>query len=229
MTSQFSKVAVTATIIMIVTAIAAFFWQPKRDAKKVTADFSLEIMVPKAFGEWRIDTSPMPQMVNPQAQEILDKIYSQILNRTYVNAAGQKVMLSIAYGSDQRGALAAHQPEVCYPAQGFIVKQSFASTLKLPIGNLNVNRMLAVKGNRSEPVSYWFTAGDRQVQTGLQRRMVDLKSLLTGQIPDGLLFRVSSFDKNPQAGYAIHNSFIDQMISSVGPRERLRLAGLFVQ
>jgi EpsI family protein len=37
----------------------------------------------------------------------------------YVNASGYRIMLSLAYGSDQRGALQAHKPEVRYPAQGF--------------------------------------------------------------------------------------------------------------
>lgn len=49
------------------------------------------------------------QVVNPQTQELLDKLYSQILTRTYVNAKGYRIMLSLAYGSDQRGALQAHK------------------------------------------------------------------------------------------------------------------------
>ena len=32
---------------------------------------------------------------------------------------GRQIMLSIAYGEDQRDGMKLHYPEVCYPAQGF--------------------------------------------------------------------------------------------------------------
>jgi len=53
----------------------------------------------------------------------LDKLYSQILNRVYVNATGYRIMLLLAYGSDQHGSLQADKPEVCYPAQGFALQR----------------------------------------------------------------------------------------------------------
>jgi hypothetical protein len=40
-----------------------------------------------------------------------------------VNAGGSRIMLSFAYGGDQHGSLLAHNPEVCYPAQGFVLKK----------------------------------------------------------------------------------------------------------
>ena len=69
-------------------------------------------------------------MVNPQTQELLDKLYSEVLTRVYVNASGYRIMRSLAYGFDQRGAMQAHMPEVCYPAQGFILKGMNAGCLQ---------------------------------------------------------------------------------------------------
>ena len=43
-------------------------------------------------------------------------------------------------------------------------------------------------------MTYWFTVGDTAIKNKLQQRMVEVKLGLTGQIPDGLLFRVSSID-----------------------------------
>jgi EpsI family protein len=56
-------------------------------------------------------------------QKLRDELYSQFLNRVYVNATGYRIMLLLAYGSDQHGSLQADKPEVCYPAQGFALQK----------------------------------------------------------------------------------------------------------
>jgi len=66
--------------------------------------------------DWREDPQRIVQVVDPQTRELLDKLYSETLSRTYVNANGYRIMLSLAYGSDQRDSLQVHKPEVCYPA-----------------------------------------------------------------------------------------------------------------
>src|SRR6267378_4531886 len=90
-------------------------------------------------------------------QALLDKLYSQILTRTYVNSAGYRIMLSLAYGSDQRGSLQAHKPEVCYPAQGFALQANEAASIATSYGAIPVRRLLTSLGARKEPVTYWFT------------------------------------------------------------------------
>ena len=221
--------AIIASSLMIGTSLLAHFWKPIPEPVVTQATFTLDVMVPKSFGEWTQDTNMRIQMVNPETKQLLDKIYSQMVTRTYVNPAGQRVMLSIAYGSDQRGALQAHKPEVCYPAQGFVLKDSFAGAVKTPFGDVAAQRMNAVKGNRVEPVTYWFTVGNRQVQTAFERRIESLKATLTGQIPDGLLFRVSSIEREPKLAFEVHDQFINQMLSAVDQNSRTRLAGIVAQ
>ncbi len=55
-------------------------------------------MIPKQFGDWREEPQRIVQVINPQSQELLDKLYSETLTRTYVNAGGYRIMLSLAYG-----------------------------------------------------------------------------------------------------------------------------------
>jgi EpsI family protein len=217
--------AVVASCLMVGTLLLAFTLRPNDSARTKASTIDLELLVPKQFGQWKHD-SQSSSVVNPQAKALLDKIYSQILTRTYVNERGERVMLSIAYGSDQRGALQAHKPEACYPAQGFLVTNLASANLITPLGDLPVNRMMASKGNRFEPVTYWFTVGDQRVQTAMERRVIELKSVVTGQIPDGLLFRVSSLDRDPKLGYALQDRFVNQLISALPPSGRTRLAGL---
>jgi EpsI family protein len=212
--------------LMVVTVVLANVMKPSELVMVDKSDFSLERVIPKKFGEWEHDANIGIQMVNPQTQAVLDKIYSQTLTRTYSNGKGQRIMLSLAYGSDQRGSLQAHKPEICYPAQGFSVGTTGTSKLSTPLGDLGVNRMMAVRGQRNEPVTYWFTAGNQQVQSAFERRLVELKSLMTGKIPDGLLFRVSSIDKTPNSAYEVHDQFIKQLGSAVNPADLSRVFGL---
>ncbi len=211
--------------LMLVASIGAILAKPAArlaDERSI----SLEQIVPKAFGEWREEPQRFVQVVNPQTQEILDRIYSQVLSRVYVNEAGYRIMLSLAYGSDQRGSLQAHKPEVCYPAQGFALQKNDAALLPTPFGEIPVRRLYTTLGARLEPVTYWFTVGDRAIQGKLEKRLIEIKLGLTGRIPDGMLFRVSSIDGDQARAYRYQDQFIVQLLQSVAPAERQRLSGL---
>lgn len=186
----------------------------------------LEAMVPKRFADWSEAPTRMTNVVNPQAKELLDKLYSQIITRTYVNAEGYRIMLSIAYGNDQRGGLQAHKPEVCYPAQGFKLQSLVTAVLATEFGTIPATRLSTSLGERKEPVTYWFTFGDSAIRSNLDKRIVELRYRLTGQIPDGLLFRVSSIDGDPARAYQLQDQFVAGLLASVPPADRLRLSGL---
>jgi EpsI family protein len=75
-------------------------------------------------------------------------------------------------------------------------------------------------------VTYWFTVGDKAVQGTTQKRLVDLRYGLTGRIPDGMLFRISSIDSDQTRAYEMQSHFVNQLLQSVSPAERKRLSGL---
>jgi EpsI family protein len=188
--------------------------------------FSLDTTMPRQFAGWRELTNVSTQVVNPETKQLLDKIYSQVLTRTYVNAAGYQVMVSIAYGDDQRGGLQVHKPEVCYPAQGFAVSTNEPRELPTPFGVIPVRRLNTSLGSRKEPVTYWFTMSDTAVGGTFQARLIELRSALGGQIPDGLLFRISSVDGDPVRAFGMHDTFVQDLLRSVQSQERMHLSGL---
>jgi len=49
---------------------------------------------------------------------------------------------------------------------------------------------------------------------------------LTGRIPDGMIFRVSSIDPDQVRANQLHDRFINELLQAVSPAERTRLAGL---
>jgi EpsI family protein len=208
---------------MVGIALAAPQLKPVR--AEGPAELVLESMVPQAFGDWSIDPTLAPVALTADVQAKLDRIYSQTVSRTYVNSAGERVMLTVAYGGDQSDALKAHRQEVCYTAQGFTIHDLHHADLAVQGGAIPVTRMLAVRDERSEPVTYWFTMGDRVVRGRVERLAMQLREGFAGRIPDGMLVRVSSISADTGAAYAAQQAFIGQLLAAMPSADRVRLAG----
>lgn len=223
---KLNSLALILAAVMCGTSVAGFAARPNAKAVDKGNAVSLETLVPKRFGEWSELPDQAAQVVNPQTKELLDKLYSQILTRSYVNEQGYRIMLSMAYGDDQRGGLQAHRPEVCYPAQGFKLGKVEDGPLVTPYGNIDVRRLGTSIGSRNEPVTYWLTVGDQVIKNTFDKRMAQIRLGLTGQIPDGLLFRISSIDNDSARGFAMQQKFTADLMAAVPPVARKQLSGL---
>lgn len=213
-------------VLLIATSGLALALRPTHRIADEGPVVNLETIIPKQFGDWQIEPQRSGQIINPQVKEKLDRIYTQTLSRTYINARGERIMLSIAYGADQSDAKQLHYPEVCYPAQGFQVVSMQSGILKTNFGDIRVKRILTVMGNRSEPLTYWATVGNQVVMGGKETKLEQLRYGFRGQIPDGLLFRVSSITPDVEGGYAVQQDFTRALIATLPENDRLRLAGL---
>ena len=185
----------------------------------------LEVLIPKTFGDWKIDESIAPLIANPEQEALINKIYNQTLTRTYVNSRSERIMLSIAYGGDQSDNMAVHKPEVCYPGQGFQIIKNAMDTFATGEGEIPVKRLVATQGSRIEPITYWTTVGDTVAVNGLKWKLQQLKYGLTGKIPDGLLFRVSSIQADDTKAYQVQDNFTREMLKAMSPAGRQRIVG----
>ncbi|MYN47373.1 EpsI family protein [Pseudoduganella sp. FT93W] len=214
-------------VLMCSSALAAYVLTPKVKVADQHARIDLETMVPRAFGDWQVDPNAGGNVLpSPDAQATLEKIYDQILTRTYVNSRGEAMMLTITYGSAQTQELKAHRQEVCYAAQGFEIQGLEHPTLPIAGRQVPVTRMFAAKGERKEPVTYWFTMGDQVVLSRTERLLVQVKYAFSGVIPDGMLVRVSNLKRNPQQGYEEQRVFLDQMMSTLNKDATDKLLGI---
>ncbi|MEC5218872.1 EpsI family protein [Actimicrobium sp. GrIS 1.19] len=174
---------------------------------------TLERAVPKQFGDWKEEIQQTANIISPDRIALLNKLYSETLTRTYVNSAGERVMLSIAYGQDQRKGNEVHYPEVCYPAQGFELTSLTPSVLKTEQGSIVVNRLETnLSKQRYEPVTYWTTIGNQVTLGGSDKRVKELAFGLKGVIPDGLVFRVSTIDREPSHAYGVQDAFVNALL-----------------
>ena len=214
MTAQRVK-ALLVLLLALVTLAGAQAWRPTRHLSDTRPKVELETMFPKSFGDWVVDTRMPVQLVSPDTQAMLNKLYNQTLSRTYINAKGDRIMLSVAYGGDQSDGTRAHNPEVCYPAQGFQINGKQSAVLSINNRPLRVRQLVAQQGGRIEPISYWITIGDQVTLTGTELKLVQLSYSTRGVIPDGMLVRISSIDSNAAKAYLLHQDFIAQMARGV--------------
>ena len=198
---------------------------PTHKLARAQAPLRLETMIPAAFADWTVDATIVPLKVDPERQSVLEKIYDQTLSRTYVNRAGERVMLSIAYGGDQSRALQLHLPEVCYVAQGFELLKVGEGALATRFGAVPVKRLVARQNSRVEPITYWITVGDKAMKSSFERKLQRLAYGLSGKIPDGMLVRVSTIQADEQGAYRLQDRFVGQMLDVLDSRDRVRLLG----
>jgi len=212
-------------MLMGCTAVLGYIATPTNKMADSRSHFDLEQQIPKVFGDWQIDPHILPLQVDPDTQARLNRIYNQTLSRTYVNSSGVRVMLSIAYGGDQSDNMGVHKPEICYVAQGFEVRKNTNAALDTNFGRLPVRQLLAVFGERSEPITYWITVGDVVPEPGMSQRLQELRIGLTGTVPDGMLVRVSTIDTDLPHAYSVQKEFVNAMLAQMPSKDRARLIG----
>lgn len=212
--------------LMLIAVCLAIVLRPTQRIADLGPKINLERMIPKQFVNWKEDANQINQIVNPEQRETLKLIYTQTLSRIYINHLGERIMLTIAYGDEQSEAKQLHYPEICYPAQGFQVSLSKLEVIQTKFGKIRVKRLLATLGNRSEPLTYWTTIGDKVVRGKKETKFEQLRFGFHGLIPDGLLIRVSSITPDIEAGYNKQNIFINDLITALSDKNRLKLTGL---
>ena len=218
--------ALVALLLMVAAFVAGQAWRPTKHLSDQQARVDLETMFPKAFGDWMVDTRQPVQLVSPDTQALLDKLYNQVLTRTYVHQrSGQRIMLSVAYGGDQSDGTRAHRPEICYPAQGFEVIASHEAQLQAEGGAIRVRQLVARQGGRIEPISYWVTVGDRIALGPGEQKLAQLRFGIAGYIADGMLVRISNIDRDAPKSWALHQDFFAGMTAAMAPPVLARVIG----
>ena len=214
-----------ALLLMLAAFAGAQAWRPTSRLADTRPKVELETMFPKAFGEWRVDDRMPVQLVSPDTQAMLSKLYNQTLSRTYINAKGERIMLSVAYGGDQSDGTRAHRPEVCYPAQGFQMFGNRSEVLDIGDRRLRVRQLMSRLGARIEPITYWITVGERIALSGTEQKLMQLSYSTRGVVPDGMLVRVSNIDADGDSAFRLHQLFIAELATAIQSNLRPQVMG----
>jgi EpsI family protein len=115
-----------------------------------------------------------------------------------------------------------HRPELCYPAQGWTVKSTSATSFAAPSvagGAIPGFRLITQSQDGSyELVSYWIRIGNTFSQGGLSTRLAIIKEGLQGKMVDGILVRASqrtSDLSNSAQKFALQEKLLAEMAGSI--------------
>ncbi len=185
----------------------------------------LDRMFPQQFGTWSVDEVTRA-FVRPAAmQGRRYSIYEQVLERTFIDDRGQRVMLSVAFGSEQSATLRLHRPEACYRAGGYQVRGTHGHVLTLAGQSVPVTQLQAEMPGRLEPITYWTLIGGELVSDPGSFRWHRLGFAARRKLLDGMLVRVSSINIEPTSAFELHGRFADDLMRAVAPDDRIRVIG----
>lgn len=219
-----------AGFALVGALVAAEVLRPDRDQAR-SSMISLEQAVPQRIGVWRAEAATLSVPPSDESRMDTPRLLGdqQVLARTYVDDSGVRVMLVISYGVDlSSDGLQGHRPEYCYQAQGFSVQFLGDEQLALATGGLPVRRLMAERGRRHEPITYWMMVGERAVRPGWGRKLEQLRAGLGGRVPASMLVRVSTLERDARAGHATQAQFIETLLASLDARVRARIAGVAI-
>lgn len=185
-------------------------------------------VVPNKFGDWEIIPDAAHSLiVDPQQQDALNNLYTEIVSRTYMHKpSGRLIMLSLAYGDNQTYSKQLHRPESCYSSQGFIIQNLHEEEIKVTGLPISVRRMTAVFGSRLEQVSYFIRIGDKVISgPPSSLNYARMRMGLKGYISDGLLFRVSEVGDDDKLSNQLNDQFINDLLNALSPAQRIMIVG----
>lgn len=208
---------------MLATAGAAALRLPRPNKPSIPeADF--EALIPNAIGDWRYQQSS--GLVLPPEDALSDRLYDNLVTRSYTNPTGDVMMLLIAYKNLQDGILQIHRPEICYPAGGYRLSPTLPTSVPLAAGrSLPANSFSAMNSARDEQVLYWTRIGDEFPVRWSAQRLAVLRANLHQINPDGLLVRVSMLGNDMDTSKPLMTNFIEGLRSAATPRLQKLLFG----
>lgn len=225
MNSPFRIAPWIACVAMALTSLAAWKFTPRDFLADELPPLKLEEVFPKKFGNWRQIEGGSVVIANPQQEEIIQTIYTDVISRNYVNDKGQVVMLSVAYGRNQADGKSLHYPEVCYPSQGFSMLESHVTMLDIAGRSIKAKQILTSQGPRVEPVTYWATVGEKAILGSASHKAAQISYGLRGLIPDGMLVRASTIGADAAEQYKLQQQFLDALVRAAPDAYRSRIAG----
>lgn len=195
----------------------AFARQPEVAVPPIQAK-QFRALVPTQFGAWRaIDAS---DVILPPPDALRDRIYDNLVTRTFVAPGQAPIMLLLAYNNIQDGMLQVHRPETCYPVGGFNLSETQQVTLGDKAAPIPANFFTATGPDRVEQVAYFTRLGTAYPQTWIQQRLAVMRANLAGDIPDGMMMRVSLLGPNAVSALTELRDFADGFIAASPPRLR---------
>ena len=220
-TTPLTRRAVMGGVLALASGVA-YARQPKA-SMPIMKKAAFEKLMPGPFGNWQLLGDD--GIVLPPPDALRDRLYDNLVTRTYQAPGLPLVMMLIAYNNEQDGVLQVHRPEVCYPVGGFQLSQTQRIDVPLANGSVPSNIFTAEAPGRLEQVMYFTRLGTEFPRSWAEQRIAVVKANLAGDIPDGVMMRVSVIGINQERARPILAEFTRDFISAAPTRLQRLLVG----
>jgi EpsI family protein len=173
--------------------------------------------IPDKVGGW---VSRRSQELILPPQDDSNKLYENQETRIYQGAGLPSIMFLIAFSSVQQNDIHVHRPEVCYPAGGFPIKNNEPISIGYAGSEIKARELIADRGGLDERIIYWIRVASHFPTNWQEQRLAMAISNLSGSIPDGVLFRVSAFERVKGDSAPSLRDFIVAFLNQVTPSFR---------
>jgi len=192
-------------------------------SNKPVREKTFESWIPSNFASWQ--GVSQSGVVLPPPDALRDRLYDNLVTRVFVADDQPPVMLLVAYNNMQDGVLQVHRPEVCYPVGGFKLSETRQIMLSAEGTSIPANIFTATGPNRVEQVAYFTRLGASFPRTWAEQRMAVIRANLAGEIPDGIMMRVSALGIDQRQAETLLQRFSSDFIDHVNPQLRRLLLG----
>jgi EpsI family protein len=192
---------------------------PKVSAKPIT-QANFRGAIPSKVGGW---TSRKSQEVVLPPQDESNELYENQETRIYEGPGLPSIMLLIAFSSVQQNDVQVHRPEVCYPSSGFPIISTGQTEISYDDRKLSGRELVADRGGLRERIIYWIRVGNFFPTTWREQRIDMALENLTGSVPDGVLFRVSTLENRGDNTSEALRDFIKAFLDEVTPSFRQKV------
>ena len=213
--------AVLGGILALASGVA-YARQPQV-AMPVLPRATFQKLVPGPFGNWQVSADG--GVVLPPPDALRDRLYDNLVTKAYQAPSSPLVMMLIAYNNEQDGILQVHRPEVCYPVGGFQLSDTRQIDIPLDKGSVPANVFTAEAPGRLEQVMYFTRLGKAFPRSWLEQRIAVINANLAGDIPDGVMMRVSVVGISQARATPILTEFVREFISASPVRLQRLLVG----
>lgn len=189
----------------------SYFHTPRALAAPIS-EARFQQLIPAKVGRWTSRKSA--ELVVPAEDEGQEKLYENLETRIYEGEGLPPMMLLIAYSSVQRNDVQVHRPEVCYPAAGFPILWSKPTTIDVGGRELAGRELVASRGGVNERIIYWVRVGEEFPIGWVEQRLTMALSNARGVTPDGVLFRVSMIESDPDDAARALRTFIKAFMAT---------------
>jgi len=118
----------------------------------------------------------------------------EFILRDYTDSKGNRLKLYVAYFTSRKGT-STHNPDVCYPAQGWRIEEKGTDTIEIANKKYNLAKRVFRRDYDEQIILFWFQSASKVFSDKLKHQLVVIKNAVFTNQMQASIVRVSCLQK----------------------------------